>query len=257
MEKMEDKKNYNSIRIYSIRLDGDCSKEQSLVLYEMLPKERKELVDQARNEGIAKKRLYTGAFLQYVLSKETGIPVESLCYQYNQWGKPELDVKRIVDQIPLDLDRLERLKSLHFNMSHSGDYAVLVVSDSPIGIDIEHKSRNYMSLAKRCFCPEEYAEIEAVMDEEERRKRFLEYWTMKEAYIKYVGEGLRIPLDSFRIMRGQEGNSSLADDEGIVFHTFFAEEGYCVSICSARRVEIQEVNYVMHKLSVEVVNLFP
>ena len=238
MEKMEDKKNYNSIRTYSIRLDGDCSKEQSLVLYEMLPKERKELVDQARNEGIAKKRLYTGAFLQYVLSKETGIPVESLCYQYNEWGKPELDVKRIVDQIPLDLDRLERLKSLHFNMSHSGDCAVLVVSDSPIGIDIEHKSRNYMSLAKRCFCPEEYAEIEAVTDEEERRKRFLEYWTMKEAYIKYIGEGLRIPLDSFRIMRGQEGNSSLADDERITFQTFFAEEGYCVSICNKQKTGV-------------------
>lgn len=254
MEKMEEK-NYNSIRIYSIRLDGDCSKEQSLVLYEMLPKERKELVDQARNEEIAKKRLYTGAFLQYVLSKETGIPVESLCHQYNEWGKPELDVKRIVDQIPLDLDRSERLKSLRFNMSHSGDYAVLVVSDSPIGIDIEHKSRNYMSLTKRCFCPEEYAEIEAVTDEEERRKCFLEYWTMKEAYIKYVGEGLRIPLNSFLIMRGTEGKSFLANDEKIAFYTFFVEEGYCVSICGESRMGSQEEACVENAVSVEEINI--
>lgn len=254
MEKTEVKKCYNSIRTYSIRLDGDCSKEQSLVLYEMLPKERKELVDQARNEEIAKKRLYTGAFLQYVLSKETGIPVEKLQYIYNEWGKPELDVKNIVDNVQLDAVKKERIESLSFNLSHSGNYAVLAVSDSPIGVDIECKNRNYMSLAKRCFCKEEYEDIEAVIGEEERKRRFLEYWTMKEAYIKYVGEGLRIPLNSFRIERGQEGNSFLVEDETIIFRTFFVEEEYCVSLCNAQRTNVQDESCVWNFLSIQDVD---
>lgn len=244
MKNMEIKECDNSIRIYSIRLDGDCSKEQSLVLYGMLPRERKELVDKARNETVAKKRLYTGAFLQYVLSKETGIPVENLHYIYNEWGKPELDVKSIMDDGRLDCTKKERMESLSFNLSHAGNYAVLAVSDSPIGIDIECKSRNYISVAKRCFCKEEYEDIESVAGEEERRKRFLEYWTMKEAYVKYVGEGLRIPLNSFRIERGEEGSSYLSDKRAIIFHTFFPENGYCVSLCNAQRTSKMEEDCV-------------
>lgn len=215
MENTDNKKEFNNaIRTYYMRLDGDCSQEQSLALYRMLPEERRELVDRAEKEEIAKKRIYTGAFLQYVLSKETGIAVENLRYTYNECGKPELDAEGI-----------------YFNLSHSGDYAVLAVGDSPVGIDIEYKSRNYMSLAKRCFCREEYEDIAAVEEEQERRRRFLEYWTMKEAYIKYVGEGLRIPLNSFRIERGSDGISFLADDRGVVLKTYFMEDDYCVSLC--------------------------
>lgn len=217
MDNIDNKKEFNNtIRTYYMRLDGDCSQEQSLALYRMLPEERKELVDRAGKEEIARKRLYTGAFLQCVLSKETGIAVENLRYKYNEWGKPELAEEGV-----------------YFNLSHSGDYVVLAVSDFPIGIDIEYKSKNYMSLAKRCFCKEEYEDIVAVEEEWERRRRFLEYWTMKEAYIKYVGEGLRIPLNSFRIERGADGDSVLADNRNLVLQTFFLEDDYCVSLCAS------------------------
>lgn len=209
------------IRVYYMKLDGDCSKEQSLALYGMLPKERKESVDRARNEVIAKKRLYTGAFLQMVLSKETGLSVEQLHYRYNQWGKPELDVEGI-----------------HFNLSHSGDWAVLAVSDSPVGVDIEHKSKNYLSLAKRCFCGAEYEDILTPIDETEQRRRFLEYWTMKEAYIKYVGEGMRIPLNSFRLVRGTEGISEIVG-ENPCCGTFFLEGDYCVSVCGTLKEDVK------------------
>ena len=60
---------------------------------------------------------------------------------------------------------------IHFNMSHSGDYVVVAVSDEPIGIDIEHKTRNYESVAKRCFHKEEYDSI-MKLNEPERPKRF-------------------------------------------------------------------------------------
>ncbi len=209
------------IRLYYMKLDGDCSKEQSLALYRILPQERKESVDRARNAEIAKKRLYTGAFLQHVLSKESGLLVEQLHYGYNQWGKP----------------RLENAENIHFNLSHSGDYVVLVVSDSPVGVDVEHKSKNYLSLAKRCFCESEYEEILSLQDEDAQRRRFLECWTMKEAYIKFVGEGMRIPLNTFQFSESADGISEM-EGEQLYCGTFFLKENYCVSVCGMQREEI-------------------
>ena len=204
-----------------MNLTGDCSKEQSFVLYNMLPLERKQSVKHTTNKEIAKKRLYTGAFLQYVLSKETGIPVSELRYVYNEWGKPELE------QVKKELDK----EPVHFNLSHSGDYVVLAVSDHMVGVDVEHKCRNSLSLAKRCFCEEEYRDIMQENTEAARNLRFLEYWTMKEAYIKCVGEGLRIPLNSFLIKRGMNG-ISFVENEDMWLGTFFLNAGYCVSLCS-------------------------
>lgn len=206
------------IRIYYMKLSSDCSSEQSLALlygedkrilipgkveklYECLPQERKVLVDRARNENVRRKRIYTGAFLQYVLADELGVSMYSLRYCYNQWGKPELEGH-----------------DLFFNLSHSGEYVVLAISDSPVGIDVEHKTKGYDVLAKRCFCPEEYEDIMSAGKEEERQHCFLEYWTKKEAYIKCLGEGMRIPLNSFSV---QEGN----------YHTLWLDSGYCVSVC--------------------------
>lgn len=215
------------IRIFYMKLDGDCSKEQSLALYRMLPQERKDLVDRAKREEVRRKRLYTGAFLQYVLSKETGVPVEQLHYQYNQWGKPELDGGRI-----------------HFNLSHSGEYVVLAISDAPVGVDVEHKTKGYEALAKRCFCPGECEDVLSLVTEEERQQSFLEYWTMKEAYIKCKGEGMRIPLNSFCIQKGISYGDTEISQEGngdFYFGTFFLEKGYCVSVCSVCKEDVCKV----------------
>lgn len=210
------------IKLYYMRLEGDCSDEQSLALYEMLPERRKEAVDRARNPEIAKKRLYTGAFLQYVLAKETGIFTERLQYEYNEWGKPAL--------VGSDI---------HFNLSHSGEYVVLAVSDQPIGIDVEHKTKNYESLAKRCFCPEEYADIVSVDTREEQEKRFLEYWTMKEAYIKLRGEGMRIPFRSFLIERQAEALSKISGQD--IFGKTIFLDAYCISVCSEKKEALKAI----------------
>jgi len=231
------------IRIYYMKIEGDCSHEQSLALYGMLTKERQRLVDQAKSEEIAKKRLYTGAFLQFVLSKETGIPVEQLQYRSNEWGKPALDVENMLRVVSSDVGDV--IKNLHFNLSHSGDYMVLALSDSPVGIDVEHKSKNYDSLAQRCFCKEEYEDILSLQDESERKCRFLEYWTMKEAYIKCIGEGMRIPLNSFLIKRGLKGISGIQGKDGC-FRTFVIDTGYYVSVCGLFAEGFEEnVNLVM------------
>jgi 4'-phosphopantetheinyl transferase len=55
---------------------------------------------------------------------------------------------------------------------------------------------DHTELARRFFAPSEAAYIGALM-EADRRNAFLQFWTLKEAFIKALGIGLSIPLDEF------------------------------------------------------------
>lgn len=204
------------IRIYYQKLSSDCSYEQSLVLYRDLIAERKEKIDKLNNKELARKRILTGNFLQQVLSKEMGVPATAIRLTYGPQGKPELDYAAMGVE--------NRLQYIHFNMSHSGDYVVIAVSDHPVGIDIEHKMRNYEAVARRCFCEAEYRDIMG-LSAEEQPHRFLEIWTMKEAYIKWKGEGMKIPFRSFDVCR--KDSPARVVDAG---DTDIPEE-YVISVC--------------------------
>lgn len=161
-----------------------------------------------------------------IISKETGLLVEKLSFHYGEHGKPML-----TEEV------LERIGNFDFNLSHSGDYLVLAVSDKPVGIDIEHIRKDRISVAKRFFCREEYEEL-LFLTGEERDRRFLEYWTMKEAYVKRIGTGSSTPFNSFLIKRLDNG-LSVVEKEAIYFKTWFLNEEYCISVCSENTEEYE------------------
>ena len=85
---------------------------------------------------------------------------------------------------------------IYFSISHSKNIAVCAVSESEIGIDIERldKEREYLSLAERYFIKSEY---EKIKESENIKETFVKYWTAKEAYIKYTGEGFKRGMNYF------------------------------------------------------------
>ncbi len=88
-----------------------------------------------------------------------------------------------------------------FNLSHSGDLALIgLAREREIGIDIEavRSSADLPAVARRFFAPAEVAALER-RPEHERLETFFRIWTRKEAYIKALGGGLAIPLDSFEV----------------------------------------------------------
>lgn len=218
------------IQLYYMNVKGDCSKEQSLLLYNRLPKERQERIDKLKNQQLREERILIGAFQQKVLSNVTGISIEEIAYQYNEQGKPELDLSRVTTKVE---------GPFYFNMSHSGEYVVLAVSDHPIGIDVEYKTRNYEKVGKRCFHEKEWEQI-INAPEELREQLFLKYWTMKEAYVKLLGEGMRISFSSFYINRG-ESIMSYVKDADIHLATWKLEPQYMVSIAGIEESECSEL----------------
>ena len=92
----------------------------------------------------------------------------------------------------------ENVPHLHFNISHSDNFVAVAVCNSPVGIDIETIRKVSLKLAKRVCTPKELEYVfDKIPDEEDYLsenptyiKRFLEIWTIKEAYFKCTGTGI-------------------------------------------------------------------
>lgn len=83
----------------------------------------------------------------------------------------------------------------HFSLTHTGDVALIAVSDSPVGIDAEKLTeRKFSSIITR-FTPRERAETTCTAD-------FLKNWVVKEAYIKLIGGTLAHDLKRLEYFGG-------------------------------------------------------
>jgi 4'-phosphopantetheinyl transferase len=90
---------------------------------------------------------------------------------------------------------------VHFNLSHSGAYGLIGwAQDREIGVDVEEwrSLRDEPALVRRYFSAREIAAYEA-LPAAQRTEAFFNGWTRKEAYIKAIGRGLGLPLDSFDV----------------------------------------------------------
>ncbi len=92
-----------------------------------------------------------------------------------------------------------------FNLSHSGKLAMVAVAGSEVGVDVEKVRRldSLTPIARRHFSAREFAALDA-LDGAARELAFYRCWTRKEAYIKALGEGLSMSLDSFEVSLGEQ-----------------------------------------------------
>ena len=91
---------------------------------------------------------------------------------------------------------------IFFNLSHSGNYLAGAFSDREIGLDIQTTSpphSDVLRIARRFFPLDEYELLAAIKDRENQLELFFRLWSIKEAYLKYCGCGLRADLNSFLI----------------------------------------------------------
>lgn len=136
---------------------------------------------------------------------------------YNKYGKPF--VKNFSD--------------FHFNISHSGKWVVCITVSLNVEIDIEKISEiDALNLAQEFFSEEEFCDLSNI-NSDEQISYFFDLWTLKESYIKTIGKGLYIPLNSFSIKKEVQTSISYKNIPGnFYFRQYNIEPNYKMSACA-------------------------
>ncbi|MGN0459628.1 MAG: 4'-phosphopantetheinyl transferase family protein [Ruminococcus sp.] len=118
----------------------------------------------------------------------------------------------------------------HFNVSHSGKYVVLSISDEPVGVDIELMQRGRKKIASRFFTLEENIQIDQSYDPD---RTFTRLWTLKEAFLKCIGTGIGRNLRRTDIdLNGGDIRVKQNINNNPYYFKEYNVEGYQLSVCS-------------------------
>ncbi len=85
---------------------------------------------------------------------------------------------------------------LYFSLSHTTGAAVIAVYDVPVGVDMEmvQEKKYSESMIRRFYLPAEKEALLHASDEGARLRLFIRMWTVKEAYGKCIGTGIKDAL---------------------------------------------------------------
>lgn len=181
---------------YVIKDISDISEKEYGLSFPYMSESRKAKVERQK-KLLAKKCTLAGEWLvRLLLGKITGRGTETFAIVADDNGKLFC----------------ENADGLFFNISHSGNKVAVVVCDREVGVDIETFRPINLKPAKRLFTPDEQVYIFGYTpsDSEYTKtqnhdyiRRFLEIWTLKEAYLKCKGTGItdfgafNLPDDDF------------------------------------------------------------
>ena len=165
-----------------------------------------------KNEDDRKLSILSSLLLDKALKKHD-LSERNMKYTFNAYGKPYF----------------ANAEDLHFSISHSGEYAMVVLSDKEIGCDIQQIKDINLSIADRFFTAEERKYVKCT-------ENFFRIWTLKESFIKAIGKGLALPLNSFSI-KGLDSDKSYCEynRELYEFKEFDKMAGYCIAVCEVKR----------------------
>lgn len=223
--------------VYVVKLETPIQEKRLLEFVSLV---RRKEIQQFSLQAERIRKLVGQLLLQFILQNKKGIFLSPLQFIRNDWGKPSIF----------------GLEGIHFNISHSQDYVVCGISSLPIGIDVEAVREINTNIANRFFSIEEIEYIN-MKNGDERLECFFQIWTRKESYVKAVGKGLMIPLNSFSVtpMRG----SQLYDQNGFTYYIkdYHLKEHYKLAVCSqscefSNDVKFITIKEIMEGLQVKI-----
>ncbi|MET3939259.1 4'-phosphopantetheinyl transferase [Paenibacillus sp. PvP094] len=210
------------INIQVLRIPAEIPNEVWHLLLALVSAERRQQASRFVHQADAYRSVLGETLARVILSKWTGARPGDLTFIRNTYGKPSLISH----------------PDLPFNVSHSGDWvAVISGGHAPLGVDVEKISPIDMTIAERFFSPLESKNL-AAEPADQQLETFYQLWTLKESYIKAIGMGLSMPLDSFSMLRGMGGHWYCPEAPTYQFLSQRLDEGHMLAATSSAATEL-------------------
>jgi 4'-phosphopantetheinyl transferase len=213
------------VHVWYVRSPGPAEGRLLTAWSRLLSEEERERAARFMREGDRATYVAAHAMLRVALSRSAPLEPEAWRFRTGPHGRPEID------------GPAER-HGLRFSLSHTAGFAICAITtDVPVGVDVEATGRRTpLDVAQRCFAPEERDALDA-LPPPRRPERFLEHWTLKEAFLKALGVGLTYPMSRvrFTLVPGAPVRVAVppdleTDPEAWRFESWRPDEGYLAAL---------------------------
>jgi 4'-phosphopantetheinyl transferase len=217
----------DEVHVWRVALDAEPEPLRAL-----LSRDERERAERFHRDVHRRRFVAAHAALRLILGAYLDLAPDALAFALGEHGKPSL-------RQPLDPDGAR----LEFNLSHSGDLALVAVArDHPVGVDVERWSEvEHLELAERFFSRTERDALRALASVAEQLDAgFFAAWTRKEAYLKATGHGISRGLHHFDVTLAPDAAAALLADrldatapERWTMRSIVPAEGYSAAVVCA------------------------
>ncbi len=213
-------KNKIKTKIFLYKNTGNYSRQKIEKMLMMISPEEKERFFKFKFKKDAHLYLFGKILTRKIIGRMAKKNPIEIVFVKNKFGKPRL--------------KYPPIKNFYFNLSHSGKYAVLVLSEKPVGVDIEEIRPIDIKLLSAQLHKKEQDELNSCKNPRKQTEKFFTIWTLKEAYAKAMGRRLSLSVKDFyfkfkgeKIYLGGQRNKNLW-----YFKTYRPDNSYFLSLCS-------------------------
>jgi 4'-phosphopantetheinyl transferase len=184
------------LEIYAVSIPSEIPPDVYNRLLSSIPNETEARIRKFLVKKSAYQTLCGELLIRNILSKKLSVSPDNLTFVRNSYGKPSL----------------ANSDATFFNIAHSNQWVIAAFDTAEIGVDVEYIHEIDLTIAERFFSKKEHDTL-MQKESDKRLSSFYDIWTLKESYIKAVGKGLSIPLNSFCFT---------IDNKGSVFFELFS-----------------------------------
>lgn len=206
------------IEIYALKLTERLERPVESFLW-LFPPERQGKIMSYRFSADRNRTLWAELLVRSVLAEKLSRPIEEIAIEQDERGKPYVFGG-----------------GWEISLSHSRNWAVCSIGEWPHGVDVEEDSASALMVARQFFTSQEYRAVES-LDGQARARVFLQIWTIKESFVKLVGQGLD---ETF----GQVDSRNLLAGNGRIAGRNFSAGNAVIGLCAPRGTLPQEVDIV-------------
>lgn len=209
------------VELYIANINEDISNDVFARFLNSISIDKRNRIKRYHFINDAKRTLYGDILVRNVACNKLSVSNSMLHFEFDEFGKPYL----------------KGYPKFCFNISHSHDWVVCAVSVRKVGVDVEKIKKIDFDIAKKFFTAHEYNEL-STRKGKKRLEFFYDLWTLKEAYLKYIGKGLALPLNSFDISiddKTQQIDVFPVEFPNAILSRIIFDADYKLSICSEEK----------------------